>query len=137
MQSITCPHCQAEGHFKSDVPKDVIAVLPCPVCQELVVLFRTQPIALNRRILESGSITERKEHLAEVIGEFLEVAGGFPLSPGAIRGISAQIPGDTDDEDYDYDPALDEAISEQEFDKFVRIDLKCIDNGAYFRRHFG
>jgi len=28
-------------------------------------------------------------------------------------------------------------ITPEEFDKFVRIDLKCLDNAAYFRRHFG
>ncbi len=139
MHSLTCPHCQSTGHFKSRVPRDVIAVLPCPACHELVVLFRSQTIALDRRVLESGTLTERKEHLAQVIGEFLEVAGGLPLRPGDISGISTHFGGRNQEEAGAdcVEDGQEEVISEQELEKFVRVDLKCLDNGAYFRRHFG
>lgn len=134
MDMVVCPHCKTHRLVTSKVPRDVVVVVPCPVCHEFSVLFRKKVIPLNRRIIEHGTFEERKDHLAHVIAEFLET-GMFTLgeehadesmpaaNESAERGAAAQDSAD--------------AISEEEIDKFVKIDLKCIDNPAYFRRHFG
>jgi hypothetical protein len=103
--------------------------MPCPSCNELTVLYRGRAIGLSRRIIEEGSKDERTRHLAEVIAEFLEHADmPFTVDTSALPAERAACAGES------HEPLL--PISDQEFEKFVRIDLKCLDNGAYFKRHF-
>ncbi|MBX7259977.1 MAG: hypothetical protein K1Y02_26720, partial [Candidatus Hydrogenedentes bacterium] len=72
MKVTACPHCGATRIVTSQVPKDVVVVLPCPNCHDLVVMFRTKIIALSRKIIEQGSFEEKKAHISEVIAEFLD-----------------------------------------------------------------
>lgn len=142
MNFVVCPHCKTHQLMTSRVPRDVIVVIPCPSCQELAVVFRDKVIALSRRVIEEGTFDERKTHLAEVIAEFLE-AGIFPLS-------SEEEDAETEDTPQPSVPRLEwrdakrrrprrriRPISDQEVDKFLKFDLKRIDNAAYFKRHFG
>jgi len=137
MDVVQCPHCQAKRSVASRVPRDVVVVMPCPDCKELAVLFRNLVIPLSRQILENGSRDERRRHLADVIAEFLE-SGLFPLRAEFNTGDF----GDDQDNPFDADDTLElgddeNPILQEEVDKFTRIDLKCLDNAAYFRRHFG
>jgi len=151
MDSVACPHCKKHQFELAAAPRDVIVVMPCPKCSELTVLFRNKIIALSRRILERGSFDERKEHLSHVIAEFLEM-GIFPKALGT-GFFHAYEEGSDDsgiwqegaDESYFDGPDApgsmesDEEvnpITQQELDRFVRTDLKCIDSNAYFRKHF-
>ncbi len=148
MDVIVCPHCNAQRIVTADVPKDVVAVMPCPSCNELSVLFRGKTIALDRKIIEEGSFEERKEHLSEVIAAFLD-AGLLP-PPGEFN-FSPQ-----EEVSFDDTPVrrprrrkirrplpITEVhgeggpISDQEFDQFVRFDLRSIDDPAYFKKYFG
>ena len=139
MDAIVCPHCRKPSLPAPDVPQDVVVVMPCPHCHELAVLFRDRVIPLSRRIIEQGTFDERKTHLAEVIAHFLEAGllegeAGEQAQPQRKRRrpkrqrqaepepfIADEVPG----------------ITDEEIDRFVRIELKCIDNPTYFRRHFG
>jgi len=104
------------------------------------VLFRSKALALDRRILQSGSHEERKMHIAGIIAEFIE--------PGLMK-FAFQEPslatdfGDEDEDDvvdltdsanFDDDSA---PISEDDVKDFARIHLRRIDDGDYFRRHLG
>lgn len=138
MDVVVCPHCHSHRIVTTKIPRDVVAVMPCPSCHELAVLFRDKVIALNRRILESGTFEERKEHLAHVIAEFLEAgmlpAEGFTMAHGQNREF--------DDEDVEFGDADEDQpdfgeITDREMEQFVKIDLKCIDDPSYFRKHFG
>jgi hypothetical protein len=136
MDKVVCPHCKTHPISTSRVPKDVVAVMPCPSCHELAVLFRNKIIPINRRILEDGTKDQRTQHLAQVITEFLE-AGILPFqegNPDFESAIDAPRGGDifADDDRQSLEP-----ISEKEAEKFARVDLKCLDDAAYFRRHFG
>lgn len=138
MDMVICPHCKSHRIITSRVPKDVVAVMPCPNCHELAVLFREKIIPINRRILEEGSKEERTQHLAQVITEFLE-AGILPFQEGE-GGFHS--PADRDDGTDDLDAIPDDLsgmdpISDKEAEKFARVDLKCLDDAAYFKRHFG
>ena len=119
------------------MPKDVVVVVPCPECHELVVLFRKRAIPLSRRIIEEGSFEERKAHLATVIAEFLE-AGMLSMNGAQADTEAEGLPeGGAEGElaPLDFEGPMSQ-ISDKEMEKFVRIDLKCIDNDAYFNRHF-
>jgi len=150
MESVACPHCKKHHFELAGAPKEVIVVMPCPECNELTVFFRRKTIALSRSILERGTFDERKEHLAHVIAEFLEL-GIFPkaLDRGlfhALEGNDGESWQDDSDDDYlESHDVIDELIggaaeinpiTQQELDRFVRTDLKCIDSSAYFRKHF-
>lgn len=136
MDMVVCPHCKTHRIVTSRVPKDVVAVMPCPSCHELAVLFRHKVIPIDRRILEEGTKDERTQHLAQVITEFLE-AGILPFQEGAANFESAiDLPSSNDSTDDDDMEPL-EPISDKEAEKFARVDLKCLDDSAYFRRHFG
>lgn len=138
MDLVVCPHCKSHRASTASVPKEVVVVMPCPSCKEWSVAYRDKVVALKREVLMSGTRKARILHLAEVLSEFLE-AGVFP-GPGLDPELRAAFGTDMD-QDFD-DDYIDEAeeldpISESEVEKFTRIDLKCIDNSAYFRRHFG
>ncbi len=137
METIVCPHCKSHRIITAKMPKDVVAVMPCPSCHELGVLFRNKIIPIDRRILEEGTKEERTQHLAQVIAEFLE-AGILPFQEGN-PGFESAIelpPGQSNDGDSEEFEVL-EPISDKEAEKFARVDLKCLDDAAYFRRHFG
>lgn len=128
MDRVVCPHCKSRRLVSVKVPKEVVAVLPCPSCNELTVMYRGRAIGLSRRIIEEGNKAERARHLAEVIAEFLEHHDAPFSFDQAAQAFPMPSFGESPD---DLAP-----ISDQEFEKFVRIDLKCLDNGAYFKRHF-
>lgn len=138
MKALPCPHCGESRIAASRVPKDVVAVITCPACSELVVLFRKKAMALSRDIIERGSFEDRVRHLSEIVAEFLDPsmfsgelgASGLGFAAGDDGGLDdAEMPG--------ADEPADEPISEREVERFARVDLKRIDEAAYFRKHFG
>jgi predicted RNA-binding Zn-ribbon protein involved in translation (DUF1610 family) len=144
MKVVACPHCGNRRIAASRVPKDVVVVLPCPACHELVVLFRHKVAALNRDILETGTFEQRKAHIAEIVMEFLE-PGMFPFH--AMEMPHPEAPhaemdfdddeDDDDDEDFMEEPAPTAPITQREVDRFVKLELQQIDKAAYFKKHFG
>ncbi len=137
MDSVICPHCKSQRIVTSKIPKDVVIVVPCPACEELSVLFRNKVIPLNRHILQHGSFEERKTHLASVIAEFLDEAF-FPFPENAEQP-DRKVPRRRPPRPEAGPPAAphDLPITEEELERFVKIDLKCIDNSSYFKKHFG
>ena len=137
MSLIVCPHCGNRRIVLSKVPKDVVVVLPCPSCREFVVLFRGKIIALSREVLASGSREQRITHIAEVITEFLEAGilnSMFALGSEASEGENAEEGQEPADED---STQPERPISQDELDRFVKVDLQCLDDTSYFRKHFG
>ncbi len=108
--------------------------MPCPSCGELVVFFRKKVIGVNRKILEQGTLEERKMHLASVIAEFIE-PGMFRLEWPAIKGVSDDF---FDDAPVgDDDPEWLSPISDRDVENFTRIQLERLDDSKYFKKHFG
>jgi hypothetical protein len=138
MDMVVCPHCKSNRIITSRVPKDVVAVMPCPNCHELAVLFRDKIIPINRRILEEGSREERTQHLAQVITEFLE-AGILPFHDGTSDFDADDLGSDEPVERLEAERTIFglDPISDKEAEKFTRVDLKCLDDSSYFKRHFG
>lgn len=139
MNVVVCPHCKSHRIVTARVPKDVIVVMSCPSCNELVVLYKKKVIAIDRQTLEEGSLAEKKEHIAEVIAEFLE-SGVFGFMPGKNAPDDEPITGHGSDHDADTDHEGDRSlppISERELAEFAKIQLERLDDAEYFRRHFG
>ena len=139
MNLVVCPHCKSHRIVTAKVPKDVVVVMPCPSCSELVVLFRKKVIALDRGVLEGGTMDEHKEHIAEIITEFLEpdmfgLLGGAPEAEDSLedRPILRRRRRRADRESSDnWLP-----ISDREMDQY-KIQLEQLDNPEYFKKHFG
>lgn len=132
MDRVICPHCQSRRISSARVPKDVVVVMPCPACSELVVFFRRKVIALDRKVLEAGTRQERKMHIATIIAEFLE--------PGLLKfHIPEPFVHDSDSDEDDIIDGENEPelppISEREVREFTRVHLRRLDNAEYFRRH--
>ncbi len=132
MNVVACPHCGTK-RIVARVPKDWVAILKCPNCNELVVLFRGKVIGVDRDTLEHGSFEDRKSHIAEVITEFLE-PGMFGLDsdekePASRDGEELVVEAEVDASD-------SRPISKREMDRFIRFDLQRIDEETYFKRHF-
>lgn len=117
----------------SRVPKDVVAVLTCPNCSELVVVFRQHAAGLSRRVIEQGSFSEKRDHIAEIITEFLD--------PSIFQFEAPEADGTGGDVDppisANGDTPLREPISQKEVEQFVRVDLNKIDEAQYFKKYFG
>lgn len=134
-----CPHCGEAGFHVVRLPKEVVAVMACQRCHELSVFFRNKIIPIDRKILETGTFEERKMHLADVIAQFLE-AGLLPLEQASDE--EGAIENDVESGKVEKPRRRrvrqkNMPITDQEMDRFVRIDLKCIDNPTYFKRIFG
>ena len=128
MNKLRCPHCNARKMFRPRIPQDVVAVMPCPSCHQLAVMFRDVVIPLDRKVIENGTNDERAQHFAKVIAAFLD-AGIMPFQTGG------NLPMPDIGEAYD---AQDQGeITEGEVENFVKVDLKALDDPSYFRKHFG
>ncbi len=141
MDKVVCPHCKSHRIVTSKVPRDVVVVMPCPACHELCVLFRDKVIPLSRRIIEQGSFEERKAHLANIIAEFLDPSLLGRIMEGMEEGLQRAFedprlwrPAVSDEPEYVEDRG---EITEEEVARFLKFELKCLDNSAYFKRHFG
>jgi len=140
MRVVACPHCGNHRIVTTKVPKDVVVVLPCPSCHELVVLFRDKVIALNRAIIEKGSREERKSHIAEIIDEFIEpgmFSDATAEGAGGDEGASLPEGVEASSEEVDSQEESTTQISEAELDQFVKVELPRLNDPAYFRKHFG
>jgi hypothetical protein len=143
MKILPCPHCDKPRIPLRRAPKGVVVVLTCPSCRGLVVLFQKKAIAVNRPILEKGTFEERKEHIAEIITEFLDPdmfseATLEALSQGGppfLMGSGGEF--EDDESEIDADDEASPPISEKEVRQFIELDLTRIDEDAYFRKHFG
>ncbi len=145
---VQCPHCGARGQIMVP-PVGAIVIGPCPQCSELVVVFCGHVLALDKQIMENGPIEERREHLLSVLMEFLQERIGKLMSDEA----EASAEGDDDEEATSQAPAPESAtpapvtdkskragalspISQSEMERFATIDLKLLDNKAYFKSVF-
>lgn len=102
-------------------------------------MFHGKVIAINRKILTSGTREERKAHLAEIVDPFLDelLDSGF-MGIGQSRPAGHDPLADNTVPDFvPNDPLMERLITQKEFDRFLKVDLKCIDNPSYFHRHFG
>lgn len=137
MRRMRCPHCKEYGFNTGVLPNEVIAVLACRHCEEISVLFRGKIIPLNKQILENGTMEERKMHLAEVIAQFLE-SGLFHFTEMEQETENTEAPPPKSLPLFKNPrPIPEDLISDQEMDRFIKVDLKCLDNPSYFRRIFG
>ena len=133
MNVVACPHCGTK-RIVARVPKDWVAILKCPNCNELVVLFRGKVIGVDRDTLEHGSFEDRKSHIAEVIAEFLE-PGMFGIESDEKEAASPKD-GDELVVEAEVQSGDSRPISKRELDRFIRFDLQRIDEETYFNRHF-
>lgn len=123
-------------------PIGAMIIGPCPQCKEMVVVFCGQVLALDKDVMQTGELEERREHLMSVLTDFLKDRVGKLLSDTTPA----------EDEDAELDPSLlasediaaeqpestsDKGpISEAELQRFTAVDLKLLDNDAYFRSVF-
>ena len=151
MKLVTCPHCGHRHVVATRVPKDVVVVMPCPACSDLVIMFRSKIVGMKRKVVEEGSFEDKKAHIAEVIAHFLEpgmlwpdgVMTGEPGAESESEGLDAEglaefMEGDDEDGEQDASSAVDGGppITQGEVDHFVTIDLQRIDDASYFRKYF-
>lgn len=141
MNLVVCPHCKSHRIVTAKVPKDVVVVMPCPSCSELVVLYRKKVIALDRSVLESGTMDDRKDHIAEVIAEFIE-----PNMFGALADDGGESEPEIEETSkvrprrrrrkVEQDENWAPPISDREMDQY-KVELEQLDNPDYFKKHFG
>jgi hypothetical protein len=145
---VQCPHCGARGQIMVP-PVGAIIIGPCPQCSELVTVFCGQVLPLEKAVMESGSIEERREHLLETLNEFLRDR----IERLITDEESAE---ENDDETAEFEAAAEAELAEpapeqkakpalsgpgpitqNEFDQFMDVDLKLLDNKNYFDSVFG
>lgn len=134
---VQCPHCSARGQIMVP-PLGAIIIGPCPQCQELVAVFCGQVLALDKEIMTGGDFDEKRDHLLEVLTEFLKDRLTRLLSEEqpAEEGGEAAAPKDLErliEESHTEPSGL---ITQVEFERFTQVDLKLLDNDAYFRSVF-
>lgn len=110
------------------------------------MVFCGQVLALEKEIMENGPLEERQEHLLSVLNDFLRDRVTKLMSDAEKGGESRMNDGfDAPEEaaegpeaDSENTTALPEgSISQTELDRFLEVDLKLLDNKAYFKSVFG
>lgn len=144
---VECPHCGTHGKIMVPLVGSII-IGPCPRCTELVVVFCGQVLALDKEIMVSGDILDRREHLLGVLSTFLEDRIGTLLTEDFVIDESS-VPDAEENEKFLLDdeaagssrvsPASEKEqwITQSEVDHFTEVDLKLLDNRAYFNSVFG
>lgn len=130
---VQCPHCGARGQIMVP-PVGAIIIGPCPQCNELVVVFCGHVLALDKETMKNGTTENRRDHLLEVLTEYLQdkIAKliGDPeeieLDQGDIEELGA--PQKLED--------IKRLISQVELERFTDVDLRLLDNKAYFNSIF-
>lgn len=128
-------------------PVGSIIIGPCPQCKELVVVFCGQVLPLDRHVMEGGVLEERQEHLLSVLTEFLQERVSALMVEAEERSDNMILESDSDllsteeveqlDEEEEELPLTQHSgISKSEFERFIEVDLKLLDNTAYFRSVF-
>ena len=132
--SVQCPHCGAQGQILLP-PVGSIIIGPCPECKELVAVFCGQVLPLNKELMENADLDEKRTHLLEVLTNFLrERVGKLMADDGAIAESYEEFDGPPLDFEESEKPA--DEISQTEVDEFLDVDLKLLDNKAYFKSVF-
>lgn len=149
---VRCPHCGVRGRIMAP-PLGTIIFGPCPECQEMVTIFCGQALPLDKEIMARGGDEEKKEHLLETLGLFLQDrieqlfrtpdGSTLPEASASVGGVSAkpQEREESAPEEAPVKPSFIHShhrtvISEDELDTFRNIELKLIDNKEYFRAVF-
>lgn len=150
--NVECPHCKTRGQIMVP-PVGSIIIGPCPQCNELVVVFCGQVLPLDKDVMQDGSIEIRRAHLLAALNGFLEerisalMTDDFVIDtkalPEAVNGmefeeieeaymedatVSFSNPAESDE---------NQSITQSEVDRFTDVDLKLLDNKAYFKSVFG
>lgn len=146
MHKVVCPHCKAHRILTSKIPRDVIVVMPCPACHEWVVLFLNRVLAVSRRILKHGTFEERKMHIASVIAQFFEQDAEVEAgdddddAPTGLDGL-AQLRNSLRFQGGGFGRDVPEQtqppITQEELDRFIKIDLRRMDDPEYFKKNLG
>jgi len=147
---VTCPHCGVQGQILLP-PLGAIIVGPCPECGGMVAIYCGRALPLDRATMESGTVEARRGHLMEVLGAYLRdrVDRLFAEEPegsaeGERPGADGFLLEDIEEELEAGDAAgltplgamPSVPISNEEVDSFRNVDLKLLDNAAYFRAVF-
>lgn len=149
MLSVTevhCPHCGAKG--KILLPSQgAILIGPCPNCDEMVAVFCGNGLPLDKDTMTGGTIQEKHRHLMETLTTFLDLSIRETLKQQAgdddseseteLEPFELRFDAPEHDEDLDVSSAPPSRISEGELQSFRDIDLKFLDDKAYFDSIFG
>lgn len=143
-KALMCPHCQGHHLPASELPREVVIVVPCPGCNELAVLFREMVVPVDKALLQSGTRRQRILHIAEIITEFID-SGVLPEAEAVL--LSEDLPFLSEQEhceehEDEAEPSYcgeggSNLISDAEFEQFQKVELRAIDNAASFRQIFG
>ncbi len=154
---VQCPHCGARGTIMLP-PVGSVLIGPCPLCNEMVVLFAGRVMALDTAIMLGDDLDAKRDHLVDVLMGYIrervdEVLDSVTVGPsipdqeelGAeVRGeAGGNGDGGTDAEkSIEVEPTMDDMatkrpISKEEAEDFLRIDLPLLAKAEYFRAFFG
>ena len=88
--NVRCPHCDTLGQILLPPPSGII-IGPCPECQELVVVFMGHLLPLDKTLLENCSMKDQRNHVYEVISEFLREGLKHLIHEGNTAQFSSSL----------------------------------------------
>jgi hypothetical protein len=131
---VKCPHCHAPGRIVTPPPGSII-VGPCPECSEMVAVFGGKVLALDKDLMQHGTTEDKKRHLLEVLGVFIEGRIERLLNQAVVNEAEPEADKPAPVE---FPPfAMKAGITEQEFRAFLSGEMDLLDNPQAFRAIFG
>ena len=136
-------------------PAGSVLIGPCPLCNEMVVLFAGRVMPLEKEVMLGSDLDAKREHLMEVLmgyvcGRVDEVLTNANVSSPLVEQDEETLREMMENSDEEPDeashislhPTVDadstmRPISDQEAEDFLRIDLPLLAKPEYFRAFFG
>ena len=144
---VTCPHCAAQGQIMVPPPGAII-IGPCPECQGMVAVFCGRVLALDKAVMTEGTAQEKRNHVNAVLGNFLRDRVDRLFSDSGQSDGQSSAPLETPARDPEPPVSPHEqktppvthrngsVITSEELESFRAIDLRLLDNSAYFKAIF-
>ncbi len=139
---VKCPHCGAQGRIVLP-PIGTILIGPCPQCKGMVALFNGTTLPLDSKIINEGTIEEKKRHVIDVFTAFIEEKVEYLFNP--------KRPNETKEDDLKNDEFTPEQkveeptfkatkkkpISREDVIKFKESEINLLDDPKTFKKIFG
>lgn len=128
-------------------PQSAMVIGPCPMCSDYVAVFCGFALPLEREIFTTGSAQQKRDHLMEVIVDFLkgrvqEAIKDDNGAPDELPEMMSELEDSLQESSEEIRPddreilGAEPVISEDELEHFRKNELNLIDNKDYFRAIF-
>jgi len=136
---VKCPHCGAQGRIVLP-PLGTILIGPCPQCKGMVALFNGTTLPLDSKIINEGTLEEKKRHIVDVFTTFIEekIENLFnaKLKEEEKEKLEEEFKPESKTKELLSKVTKKKPISREEVIKFKEHEINLLDDPKAFKKFF-